>query len=667
MATFRGSFTGSSLTWQRGADAIPFLSTAAGYGPDHLQLQCDPSGSPLYLTYLETVGDEGTVKVVRSQDGALTWTAPVALSGNRCDHSRAALGPEGELYVMWLDSALGEILGRKSTDQGASFGEPFVVGAIENNLLFPPGWEASTSRYFSTFPYVGRPLVLALAVDGSDTATRGRLYAAWSERASGVPAPPTGGVQEVEPNDTPGTATPMAIGQSASGSMVGHEPYTGDCDWFQFEGQAGTTLWMTGHACGSSLGNPLTEWGWVLWCGTDTLPRFPLAGTRIPCSQNRPALVYTLPASGRYYVDLACMVEGSISYSFSLGTLEISPSSVARDHRDIVLTASGDGGASWSPKVRVNDDTGYDNALPAVAVDYLGRVHVAWYDRREEPECSAMVHTRWTYSEDGGLSFAPSARLSAEGVNLRAINQGGSNSQPWVVGDYMALEAIGREVHAFWAQPAAPLPKRFYPSGDLWSAVIHDLPTATLVRGFHAEAQEALVRLSWELREATGVRGFRVHRASGASAEYLPLSAAAPLPHGDGEYQAEDRDVQPGRRYRYRLEVMTEAGSVWAGPVEVELPPAVTSLRWQGAAPNPFTDSIELELVVPVAARALVSVYDIAGHEIKRLHMGPLPPGLHALRWDGRDRRGRMVPAGAYLVRAAIAEVTVSRRVVRIE
>src|SRR5438105_99687 len=71
------------------------------------------------------------------------------------------------------------------------------------------------------------------------------------------------------------------------------------------------------------------------------------------------------------------------SYALSLRELAMDSSPAARDHRDVVLVRSTDGGATWSDKVRVNDDPPrFDNSLPEVEVDGRGRVQVAWYDRR---------------------------------------------------------------------------------------------------------------------------------------------------------------------------------------------------------------------------------------------------------------------------------------------
>jgi flagellar hook assembly protein FlgD len=46
---------------------------------------------------------------------------------------------------------------------------------------------------------------------------------------------------------------------------------------------------------------------------------------------------------------------------------------------------------------------------------------------------------------------------------------------------------------------------------------------------------------------------------------------------------------------------------------------------------------------------AKVSV--VSGRLVQRLESGPRQAGIHAVRWDGSDGRGRVVPSGVYFVR----------------
>ena len=76
-------------------------------------------------------------------------------------------------------------------------------------------------------------------------------------------------------------------------------------------------------------------------------------------------------------------------------------------------------------------------------------------------------------------------------------------------------------------------------------------------------------------------------------------------------------------------------------------------IELSGPAPNPSHGETRLALVVPARAAAEVAVFDAAGRRVRQLHRGPLEPGRHDFRWDGRDAQGRPAAAGVYYVRAS--------------
>lgn len=72
--------------------------------------------------------------------------------------------------------------------------------------------------------------------------------------------------------------------------------------------------------------------------------------------------------------------------------------------------------------------------------------------------------------------------------------------------------------------------------------------------------------------------------------------------------------------------------------------------------PNPFNPSTTLEFDLPAATDIQIVVYDLLGREIVRLVEQRLEPGYHQLVWNGRDRRGRELPTGMYIVLMATPE-----------
>ncbi|MFH0919851.1 MAG: matrixin family metalloprotease [Fibrobacterota bacterium] len=66
--------------------------------------------------------------------------------------------------------------------------------------------------------------------------------------------------------------------------------------------------------------------------------------------------------------------------------------------------------------------------------------------------------------------------------------------------------------------------------------------------------------------------------------------------------------------------------------------------------PNPFNPAVTVSFVLATRGRAVVKVYDIAGREICVLAEGLLSAGQHRVMWNSRDRRGKTVASGIYLL-----------------
>ena len=83
---------------------------------------------------------------------------------------------------------------------------------------------------------------------------------------------------------------------------------------------------------------------------------------------------------------------------------------------DILATRSTDGGATWTPAVRVNDNVeplsappqlagrGTDQFIPGIAVDHQGVVGICFYDRRSDP-LNFQIERRCARSANGGRNW----------------------------------------------------------------------------------------------------------------------------------------------------------------------------------------------------------------------------------------------------------------------
>jgi flagellar hook capping protein FlgD len=91
--------------------------------------------------------------------------------------------------------------------------------------------------------------------------------------------------------------------------------------------------------------------------------------------------------------------------------------------------------------------------------------------------------------------------------------------------------------------------------------------------------------------------------------------------------------------------------------------PAPPALR---AGPNPFRETVSLDLALAEAGNVRLDVLDVSGRIVRRVVSGWLPAGKHARTWDGRTDTGREAPAGLYFVRGSICGRAVGARLVRI-
>jgi hypothetical protein len=93
---------------------------------------------------------------------------------------------------------------------------------------------------------------------------------------------------------------------------------------------------------------------------------------------------------------------------------------------DIMVAYSPDGGRNWSDPVRVNDDPGVldstrwaPHVMPTIAVNKDGVVGLMWYDRRDNPN-DPGYSVRFSASLDGGATWSPSVRLSEKPMTFTA-------------------------------------------------------------------------------------------------------------------------------------------------------------------------------------------------------------------------------------------------------
>lgn len=89
-------------------------------------------------------------------------------------------------------------------------------------------------------------------------------------------------------------------------------------------------------------------------------------------------------------------------------------------------------------------------------------------------------------------------------------------------------------------------------------------------------------------------------------------------------------------------------------------------LRMEPNRPNPFKQWTMIDYQLPAAGTVSLKVYNIAGQLVRTLAGGFQPAGAHAVRWDGRDDRGREIAAGVYVCRLDAGGISTAGRLVHI-
>ena len=118
---------------------------------------------------------------------------------------------------------------------------------------------------------------------------------------------------------------------------------------------------------------------------------------------------------------------------------------------DILCQYSDDQGATWSSSVTVNDNSSpelSDQWYPAIwCVKETGRLYIKWYDTRENP-ATYQVNVYASYSDDGGVTFAPNQKLTTQAWTYPTPACGAN--QNCYRGDYDAITANTKASFSVW-------------------------------------------------------------------------------------------------------------------------------------------------------------------------------------------------------------------------
>jgi hypothetical protein len=631
----KGTFSGGVLTWGTPEVAISGTNTSVIY--DKEWLAADSTTGNLYLVYTRfdvlSPGFIGNRIDYQRKIGAAPFTPPVGISAfndaGLVSGARVAVGPAGEVWVAWnvigpVDADFMKV--RRGPAGGALLG--VEVTAVSEYTNFGSGAPGYNRAHGFAVP--------ALVVDRTSGPYRGRAYLAWNESINfydDFPLPNTGPVVESESNDTPATADPFTIGDRLDGELSSGT----DLDYFIFSGVQGQTLIAQIGVSGFTQPNASLR----LFC-SDGATRLAFTNTEV---MSTGLVVFTLPSTGTYYLRVASL-SGSGPYTIYTGA-NGPVTERARDHRDLFVSSS-DNSTTWSAPSRVNDDLGtFDNWLPEIAVADVGRPYVIWYDWRDAPAgaCGGVSHVYLSRSDDGGSSWISMGPITDVQTAWTSVASNLAPNQ----GDYVGLFGNAIELHAGWADGRNGDP-------DVYTASVPLVAVPVQISLAATDVEPGRVRVTWYTAEA-GVLVATVYRRTGAG-EWEDLGRISP--DGSGEMVFEDRSVQPGTRYHYRLGVFEGTRESFLGEVTVDVP-AAPALAIEAVRPNPADRELWVTFSLPQPASATLELLDVSGRRIRELTVsgvgrqtvdlaagGRLAPGVYLVRLI---QAGRSVVMRASIVR----------------
>jgi hypothetical protein len=181
------------LTWNNPVPAINHVNSVTPFEDKPGIVTDNAAGSPfkgnVYLawTRFDVYGSHDPechthIYFSRSTDGGKTFAMPFRISemagdcidsDNTVEGAVPAVGPKGEVYVVWAGPA--GLVFDKSTDGGLTFGKDRVIGPM------PGGWD---------FPMSGLDRANGMPVTGVDLSAgphRGTLYVNWIDERNGDP------------------------------------------------------------------------------------------------------------------------------------------------------------------------------------------------------------------------------------------------------------------------------------------------------------------------------------------------------------------------------------------------------------------------------------------------------------------------------------------------
>ena len=372
-----------------------------------------------------------------SGDGGRGWLpadpVPRLPSGaERCYAPEVAFGRDGTLYYLFVG-----LRGRANTPMGV-----YLTTSDDHGDTFSAPWRILGENSFA----------VRMAIDPT-VGDSGRIHLVWV--AAGAPPALGGFTAATSPvmaahSDDGGESfsTPAQVSDAARARVVAPALALGaqgtvHVAYYDLEDDARDYQGLDG---------PTWEGTWTLVSATST-DRGETFGAGVVVDDavvppERVLLIFTMPAPA-----LAADGEGRVHLAWY---------DARHGDWDVFVRRSPDGGRTWEPPRRLNDDdrsNGRHQYLPRLSASPTGRLDAVFYDRRNDAE-NVRNDVYYTFSTDGGATFAPNVKVTAQPSNSRIGPTYPIPSASGLIdfGSRLGLASVGERAYLAWTDTRNSIP-----------------------------------------------------------------------------------------------------------------------------------------------------------------------------------------------------------------
>jgi hypothetical protein len=170
---------------------------------------------------------------------------------------------------------------------------------------------------------------------------------------------------------------------------------------------------------------------------------------------------------------------------------------------------------------------------------------------------------------------------------------------------------------------------------------------------FASTAQGRTVVLNWSTKTEKNSDRFEVERSLVANTSWSTVGTvkASVLSNSTKSYSYSDTKLQSGK-YQYRLKMVDNNGTFSYSSVEAAEVAIPKDFSVSQNYPNPFNPSTKIDYQVPVDAKVILEVYNIAGQKVMELVNAQMSAGYYSV-----DFGASKLASGVYIYRLAASDI----------